>query len=243
MSLAVSVYLSLSLSMCLCLSLSPPAPQPIPPTRIQVLTNCSDHRAASQHHLPINSLRRAAVSAAPSDLVLYADIDFIPSTAAHARIIAYYTSAPDPRVLLVLPCFSALPSFEWQPEIFFPEGEKRSVDVDITVSPVDLSKERLMAAVKEEQISPNHATADEIGHSHGATNYPVWFSIPASAAPYQAYYTLWYEPYFVINTSSWSGTIAGGLFSEIFFYGGGDKAQLAWEASSLGYAFVVHPGV
>ena len=168
----------------------------------------------------------------------------VKSACKHSPVTSFAWSGHRPREhAAITRCTHQLELRSRKAGIFFHEGEKRSVDVDIRVLPVDLSKERLMAAVKEEQISPNYDTSTEIGHSHGATNYPLWFSLPASAAPYQAYYTLWYEPYFVINISSWSGTITGGLFSEIFFYGGGDKAQLAWEASSLGYTFVVHPGV
>jgi len=104
-----------------------------------------------------------------------------------------------------------------------------------TVALEDLSKEVLLRQLRSGAAT---STFLQAMHSHGATNYPLWLS---QCAPYSVDYTLWYEPYFVINMSQWKGINGRGLFDEIFSFGLGDKAQAAYEAATLGHHFVVHP--
>jgi hypothetical protein len=107
-----------------------------------------------------------------------------------------------------------------------------------TVIREDITKGRLL-----KEVADSRAMMPIPFHSHGATNYHFWLGLPEVAPVYVVDYTLWYEPYFVINTSSWHGLNGRGLFDENFHFGGGDKAQLSYEIAALGYTFNVHPAI
>ena len=107
-----------------------------------------------------------------------------------------------------------------------------------TVIREDLTKGRLL-----KEVADSRAMMPVPLHSHGATNYHFWTGLPETAPVYAVDYTLWYEPYFVINISSWHGVNEPFLFDENFYFGGGDKAQLSYEIAALGYTFNVHPAI
>ena len=107
-----------------------------------------------------------------------------------------------------------------------------------TVIREDLTKGRLL-----KEVADSRAMMPVPLHSHGATNYHFWTGLPETAPVYAVDYTLWYEPYFVINISSWPGVNEPFLFDENFYFGGGDKAQLSYEIAALGYTFNVHPAI
>jgi len=46
-----------------------------------------------------------------------------------------------------------------------------------------------------------------------------WYSKKFRAMAYETEYTIWYEPYFVINITRWFGMNGRGLFDERFYYG------------------------
>ena len=107
-----------------------------------------------------------------------------------------------------------------------------------TVIREDLTKGRMLKEVADSRVM-----MPEYHHHHGATNYHFWLGLPETAPVYAVDYTLSYEPYFVINTSSWDGLNGRGLFDENFYFGAGDKVQLSYEIAALGYTFNVHPAI
>jgi hypothetical protein len=203
--------------------------------RVSVVFDCVGAHAGL---FPVNTLRRNAVAAAVTELVLYVDVDFIPSKSALRYITEYfagqYFTESSSRQVMVLPCFMTQPSSTW-PAMYVGNDSTQGP----TVIREDLTKGRLLKEVAASQaMMPGPPL-----HSHGATNYHFWSGLPEAAPVYAVDYTLWYEPYFVINTSSWQGINGQGLFDENFFFGGGDKAQLSYEIASLGYTFNVHPAI
>ena len=107
-----------------------------------------------------------------------------------------------------------------------------------TVIREDLTKGRML-----KEVADSRAMMPGPLHSHGATNYHFWLGLPEVAPVYAVDYTLSYEPYFVMNTSSWHGLNGRGLFDENFYFGAGDKVQLSYEIAALGYTFNVHPAI
>jgi len=203
--------------------------------RVSVVFDCV---GAHARRFPVNTLRRSAVAAAVTDLVLYVDVDFIPSKSALQYITEYFSrqhfTESSSRQVIVLPCFMTQPTSTW-PAIYVGNDSTQGP----TVIREDLTKVRLL---KEVAASRAMMPGPPL-YSHGATNYHFWSGLPEAAPVYAVDYTLWYEPYFVINTSSWQGINGEGLFDENFFFGGGDKAQLSYEIASLGYTFNVHPAI
>lgn len=196
-----------------------------------LLSDCSGASSAAMSYFPVNSLRRAATGAAATDLIFYVDVDFLPSTGAALRIADFFRASSDSSRLLVLPCFWASPGTEWPRA---PEASLRPED-DIPEVPIEnLSKKRLLREIAA-GLAASYNTAssarDET-HSHGATNYPFWLAAAEDAAPYPADYTLWYEPYFALNTTRWRGAHGRGLFDDTFEYGLGDKAQVRQSGSA-----------
>ena len=202
---------------------------------ISVVFNCSGALSDNIAEFPVNKLRWKAVAAAGTDLVLYVDTDFIPSKSALQHITEYYPKqTAGYSSVLVLPCFMTLPNSTW------PKSAQISHDSDNLpiVELDDISKHKLQT-----EVLAARAMMPTPVHSHGATNYRFWLEQNESAATYSVDYTTWYEPYFVVNVSSWSGINGRGLFDERFYFGGGDKAQLSFEVAALGYAFTVHPAI
>ena len=200
---------------------------------VTLLSLCSGFISDNMAHFPINTLRRAAVAAAETDLVLYVDADFIPSHQALQYIATYYLTSNSLDVL-ILPCFMNLPNNTWPKA---PQISRDSNDNPMLLLE-NLRKSRLAV-----EVTARRAMMPAPFHSHGATNYQFWLQQLETSAPYTIDYTLWYEPYFVINTSRWSGIKGRGLFDERFYFGGGDKVQLAYEVAALGYTFKVHPAM
>jgi hypothetical protein len=202
--------------------------------RVSVVFDCVGTHAGL---FPVNTLRNSAVAAAVTDLVLYVDVDFIPSKSALRHITEYFSSQhfteSSPRQVLILPCFMTQPTSSW-PAMQVGNDSAEGP----TVIREDLTKGRLL-----KEVASSRAMMPIPLHSHGATNYHFWTGLPETAPVYAVDYTLWYEPYFVINTSSWHGVNGPFLFDENFFFGGGDKAQLSFEIAALGYTFNVHPAI
>jgi hypothetical protein len=177
------------------------------------------------------------VAAAVTDLVLYVDVDFIPSKSALRYITDYFSrqhfTESSSRQVIVLPCFMTQPTSTW-PALHVGNDSTEGP----TVIREDITKGRLL-----KEVAASRAMMPIPLHSHGATNYHFWAGLPEAAPVYAVDYTLWYEPYFVINISSWHGLNGRGLFDENFYFGGGDKAQLSYEIAALGYTFNVHPAI
>jgi len=256
------------------------------PLTVTVVSYCWNPTSFEMEDFPINKLRWIAVAAAVTHLVMYVDVDFIPSTAARDHILSFYQksahvveqdmmshvvkehnmlhlveeepshakihegrakihegpsrSVDDTEHVLVLPCFVTNGDSSWPG----PPRIKRaktggSGAKSTTVVIEDLSKTRLLEEVAAGNAKMPGASGESI-HSHGATNYAHWMQLRHGAMAYETEYTIWYEPYFVINITRWFGMNGRGLFDERFYYGGGDKAQLALEVAIRGYRFLVH---
>ena len=192
--------------------------------------------------LPINVMRQAAVAQSQSDWGLILDVDFSPSTGAHdalrhALALGSPTGQGPERQLLVLPCFWPAGRGTWPkaPEI------DRDADGRTRVLRQNWTKTRLVADLVRQRATTDPPGTDA-PHSHFGSNYLFWLTQDVEEAPYPAAYTWFYEPYFVLNVSAWRGVHGRRLFDGSFPFGSGDKAQLAWEAATLGYSFKVLPG-
>jgi hypothetical protein len=203
-----------------------------------VISDCPQSPAAID--FPINALRRAAATAAITDLILVVDVDFIPSALSLHHIQRYYASLSDPDAyphVLVLPCFWPTTNSSWPSSPLISRGS----DGVATVATQDVSKQRLLLDFAQMRVSCDPPGV-ESAHSHFATNYALWLEEDCDAVPYPTEYVWFYEPYVVVNASSWTGMHGRGLFDESFHFGHGDKAQLSWEAAALEYQFRVLPG-
>ncbi|EKX32600.1 hypothetical protein GUITHDRAFT_148516 [Guillardia theta CCMP2712] len=201
---------------------------------LQLLSDCHDQGSPERvYPFPVNKLRSVAVSRAKTDLVLYIDVDFIPSADA-ARQLQQAMSSPSfdqAAGLLVLPAFLTVWSSPWP-------SPMRVEDEGMQVEPLHLDelKRRCIAGDVYPPEMPFRMSP------HGATDYLKWFHMPANRTePFQVLYSMWYEPYFVVNRRLWRGINHPGLFDERFVDAGPDKVQLAYEAAVLGYSFFVHP--
>lgn len=213
--------------------------------RVTLLAECREPGASEVLLFPINTLRAAAMAAAPTDLVLYTDVDFIPSTGAAQAIAEYFhaDAGRATRELLVLPCFWAVQGGDgdWPRPPHLAAAHRGAGEYHVRVE--DLRRERLLAELTAGRVRlPWHPL-----HSHGATDYFRWLKAQddqgRAHAPYGVQYSSWYEPYFALNVSAWRGLRGRRVFDERFKFGVGDKAQLSLEAAALGYAFVVDPSM
>ena len=212
---------------------------------VTLMSECREPGASEVLDFPINALRSAALSSARTDIVLYTDIDFIPSAGAKEIILDYFEADSDraSRDLLVLPCFwtvdGGLSQWPLPVDLAVTLGETGECDVRIE----EFSRQRLLAELTDGRVRIPWRPFQ----SHTATNYSRWLNAQDARgrthAPYNVEYSSWYEPYFALNISAWRGARKPGIFDERFTFGAGDKAQVSLEAAALGYAFVVHPSI
>eukprot|EP00961_Rhodomonas_salina_P169765 2287551-Rhodomonas_salina.1 len=179
---------------------------------------------------PINKLRWHAVAAASTNIVLYVDVDFLPSKDASAMIRGAFNSGTVDRNedLLILPCFVAKESSDWPIPLEIRDGGNGSllINVDALTKP-ELHNRFLSKRVEMPGVPWSVS-------SQAATDYVQWFQVgiepPAlredggSASGYYIDYTAWYEPYFALDKSKWRGVRGAGMFDDRFEGWGGDKA-------------------
>jgi hypothetical protein len=124
------------------------------------------------------------VAAAVTDLVLYVDVDFIPSKSALRYITEYFSrqhfKESSSRQVNFLPCFMTQPTSTW-PAIHVGNDSTEGP----TVIREDLTKGRLL-----KEVAASRAMIPIPLHSLGATNYHFWAGPPEAAPVYAVDYTL-----------------------------------------------------
>lgn len=214
----------------------------------KMLSDCSRSSNLSQS-IPMNTLRWTAVASAVTPLVFYVDGDVVTSTGALHSIIKYYfdsKTALDSFNLLVLPCFWTMSNSTWPWSLQLLRDSEGWPSMELEY----MSKDRLLVEMANNRVtferlktSSESVVDGVVAERHKPSNYSFWIRQAAYAAPYETEYALWYEPYLVINTTSWKGEHGSGLFNQNFDhfpdYG---RRQMSLEAATLGYAFMVQPG-
>eukprot|EP00960_Hanusia_phi_P076283 768538-Hanusia_phi.AAC.4 len=209
---------------------------------VVMLTLCHDRDSESRFAVfPINMLRKISCAIAKSDLVLYSDVDMIPSDSLADRIRRLHqTSSVGSRQLLVVPSFKG--EGAWPPHAHM-ELHNKSLQVRTHA----VSLQDLMASFQACHVnipalpcglwSPSYRWS-EAGVYHAPSEYGSWFD---AHEPYEVDYIVGYEPYVVVNRSSWLGKHGAGLYDDGYVTWGWDKSSFTWEAAVLGYSFLVLP--
>ena len=182
----------------------------------------------SPHEYPVNILRNIALEKAPSDHIMYVDVDFIPSVDAHSHLVQQLSlmGASMKKMALILPAFERKLS----------KHEKDSSSMESFLLPTN--KADLLPFVTDvgvdsnanEIIAPFHL--EEFPPGHGPTQFPKWFT---ASEPYQVDYVYQFEPYFVINK------VGMPPFWEYFRGRYFNKFSWVGELFLAGYSFYVDP--
>jgi len=211
--------------------------------RVKLVGMCSESSAKSDVlPFPVNFLRWNSVTLAETALVLYLDIDFVPSEGAHSRLKESFVNGNlnSSNSVLLLICFKTKPNSLWPkpPGITHRSGSRLQVEAD-HISVQKLLEQTLLGDVESPGLPLTF-------FSHGPADYKRFLSLAMSSRgfqePYQVQYSFWFEPYFVIDKLQWDGIAGEGLFDTRFHKMGGDKAQLSYEVATRGYQFFVQPG-
>ncbi|EKX32183.1 hypothetical protein GUITHDRAFT_121643 [Guillardia theta CCMP2712] len=209
---------------------------------IVMLTLCPDADAEARFAVfPINMLRKISCAIAKSDLVLYSDVDMIPSDSlAHQIRLLYQTSTVTSQQLLVVPSFKS--NGAWPPYAHVELHNKSLLVRTHAVTFLDLVTSFDACQVNIPAMpcglwSPSHRWT-EAGVYHAPTEYSRWFN---TSVAYEVDYITGYEPYVVVNRSSWMGRHGAGMYDDGYISWGWDKSSLTLEAALLGYSFLVLP--
>ena len=193
--------------------------------------------------------------------ILPLDADFLPSDNAHEMLKdAYSTSGRGDqstdlaRDFLVVPCFLSKDDAPWPSPAALRLDHERGLWLE---NGEPLTKAALKRAYQAGEVHPPGSPFAL--HTHGASNYPLWMARNSSMEPmsrdkaqiqahsddltYSVEYNLWYEPYGVVNKTSWPGVAGEGVFDTRFVDYGGDKVSWSHEAALHGFNFRVHTGV
>ncbi|EKX44732.1 hypothetical protein GUITHDRAFT_109510 [Guillardia theta CCMP2712] len=209
---------------------------------ICMLTACIDEsRPPFILPFPVNRLRRLATSIAKTDLVIYADIDLLPSADLGSIIMEKFLSRQVQGWKDVL----VIPSFRSSDESWPSPASILGSDNDVWIEAEPIKTDSLLERFLNETVTIPGLKELELPrgdlwfHSsvfHAPTDYARWFN---AKSLYEVDYVLGYEPYVVLNRSDWHGQHGWGLWDEAFDTWGWDKASFTFEVAHLGYSFLV----
>eukprot|EP00960_Hanusia_phi_P050251 760098-Hanusia_phi.AAC.1 len=209
---------------------------------ISMLTACIDvRRPPFNLPFPVNKLRRLATLIAKTDLVIYADIDLLPSAELGDVIMEAFVCKKVQAWKDVL----VIPSFRSSDKSWPAPARIRESDNTVWFEAEPIVADSLLERFLNGTASIPGLQALELPrgglwfHSsvfHAPTDYARWFS---SSSLYQVDYVVGYEPYLVLNRSEWQGRHGWGLWDDAFDTWGWDKASFAFEVAYAGYSFLV----
>jgi len=185
----------------------------------------------SPHEYPVNILRNIALEEAPTDHIMYVDVDFIPSVGAHSHLVQQLSlmdvSMKKEKMVLILPAFERkLSKLETE--------SSSSSSSSMESFHLPSNKEELLPFVTgvdvNNIIAPFHL--EEFPPGHGPTQFPKWYT---ATETYQVDYDYQFEPYFVINKVDMP------LFWEYFRGRYCNKFSWVGELFLAGYSFYVNP--
>ncbi|EKX31837.1 hypothetical protein GUITHDRAFT_149039 [Guillardia theta CCMP2712] len=187
---------------------------------------------------PINMLRKICCAIAKTELILFTDVDMQPSDGLAASIqLAYSRGQLGPMDLLVLPAFRSNELWPLDVEVDVNEGNLSVNTFSILFR--DLRQHFATCSVYVPGIDCRGTTSwSGAGVFHMPTDYDRWLD---AEDLYEASYLLGYEPYVVLNRSSWLGRHGAGVYDDRYVFWGWDKASMTAEAAYLGYSFMVLP--
>jgi hypothetical protein len=183
-------------------------------------------KGRSPHEYPVNIMRNIAMDSAPTDHIIYIDVDFIPSVGAHSHLVKQFSlmvaSTSKKKMALIVPAFER--------KLSKYEDESSSIE-SFLLPPQKSDLLHLITSMgSNNTIVPFHMESFPAGH--GPTEYHRWFK---ATEPYKVEYAYGFEPYFVIDKKNTPP------FWEYFRGRHLDKISWVGELFLAGHAFHVDP--